>query len=187
MEPEDAPPGPWPLPGDRPLLVAGVELESGVPTRFFQSVDTYPAEWGRLSWRVQVNKIVSDRAASPVFRTFYSGVEWNLNRPDFRWFLSAWFHWDGPGPQYRDPCFPAPPQIDGDTALFRFAWMPKPAPPDTADAFPEPDLDRPLFLRSRVDARDRRRIAAALRSQPEVPAKRDPTLISLDDIIEASG
>ncbi|MEO7038499.1 MAG: hypothetical protein ABI186_00540 [Candidatus Elarobacter sp.] len=186
MQPEDAPPGPWVWTGDRPRLIDGVELESGVPTRFFQSIDAYPAEWGRLIWRVQLNKIVSERAGSPVFRTFYTGVEWNLNRPDYRWFLSAWFHWEGPGPRYRRPCFPVPPLIEGDTALFRFASLPRPMSANTPDAVPEPDLDRPLFLRSRVDARDRRRIAEALRSQREADAKPDPGVIRLDDIIEAS-
>lgn len=185
MQPEDAPPGLWQA-GDRPPFVDGVELESNAPTRFFQSVDAFPSEWGRLSWRIQVNKIVSERAASPVFRTFYTGVEWNLNRPDYRWFLSAWFHWEGPGPGYRDRCFPAPPLIDGDTALFRFAWLPLSGPPDLPGSVPQPDLERPLFLRSRVDARDRRRIAEAVRSQRDIAATSDPGVISLDDIIEAS-
>lgn len=187
MQPEDAPPGPWQSTGERPLLVDGVEFESGVPTRFFQSVDAYPAEWGRLVWRVQVNKIVSERAVSPVFRTFYTGVEWKLDRPDYRWFLTAWFHWEGLGPRYHTPCFPAPPLIEDDTALFRFAWLPGPVSPEVAEPVPEPDLARPLFLRSRVDARDRRRIAETLRAQRAAPANPDPALIVLDDIIETPG
>lgn len=185
MEPEHAPPGFWQWPGDRPVLIDGVMLDSGVPTRFFQTVDAYPPEWGRLSWRIQLNKIESDRAVSPLFRTFYTGVEWNLHRPDYRWFLTAWFKWEGPGPQF--PCLSGPAQIEEDTALFRIAWMPKPRPLDLQESAPEPDFDRPLFLRSRVDARDRRRISAALESQHEPQAKSDSAVISIDDIIEASG
>jgi hypothetical protein len=186
MQPEYAPPGFWQWPGDQPVLVDGVELDSGVPTRFFQTVDAYPAEWGRLRWRVQLNKIVSGRPVSPAFRTFYPGVEWNLNHPDYRWFLTAWFKWEGPGPAYRDPLLPRPARIEEDTVLFRIAWMPKPRPLDFPDSAPEPDFDRPLFLRARVDARDRRRIAEALHLQPEPRAKSDSAVILLDDIIDAS-
>ena len=169
MQPEHTPPGFWHGPGDQPVLVDGVEFESGVATRFFQSVDAYPSEWGRLRWRIQLNKIVSGRAGSPVFRTFYPGIEWNLHHPDYRWFLSAWFQWEGPGPQYREPALPGPARIEKDTVLFRIA-----------------DFDRPVFLRSRVDVRDRRRIAEALQSQPELPAKPDSAVIVLDDIFEGS-
>jgi hypothetical protein len=186
MRPEDAPPGFWQGPSDQAVLVDGVELESSVPTRFFQTADTYPSQWGRLSWRIQLNKIVAGRAVLPVFRTFYPGVEWNLNHPDYRWFLSAWFRWEGPGPQYRDPCFPPSPQIEDDTALFRLAWMTKPGSLEFPDSPSEPDLDRPIFLRSRVDARDRRRISEVLRSQHEPQAASDSAVILLDDIIDSS-
>ena len=172
MQPEDAPPGFWEGPGDQPVLVDGVELESDVPTRFFQTVDKYPPEWGRLTWRIQLNKIVAGRAASPVFRTFYPGVEWNLNRADHRWFLTAWFRWEGAGPHYRCPGPTGPAHIEGETVLFRM------------NSPPEPDHDRPLFLRSRVDARDRSRISEALQSQQEPQTKSDPAVIVLDDIIE---
>ena len=172
MKPEDAPPGFWQGPGDQRVLVDGVEFESGVPTRFFQTVDKHPPEWGRLSWRIQLNKIVAGQAATPVFRTFYPGVEWNLNRADHRWFLTAWFRWEGAGPHYRCPGPAGPAHIEGDTVLFRI-YSP-----------PEPDHDRPLFLRSRVDARDRSRISEALQSQQELQANPDPAVIVLDDIIE---
>jgi len=190
MQPEHAPPGYWQWPGDRPVLIDGVTLESRVPTRFFQTIDAYPGEWGRLSWRIQLNKIVSGQTALPAFRTFYPGVEWNLKHPDYRWFLTAWLKWEGPGPPYRDPALPGPPQIPAlikdDTVLFCFAWMPKPKPVDVPDVPPEPDFERPLFLRSRVDARDRRSIAEAVHAKPEVAAKPASGVISLDDIIEAA-
>jgi len=178
MEPEQAPPGFWPWPAAQPVLVDGVELESGVPTRFFQTVDAFPPEWGRLTWRVQLNKIDSGRAGPPVFRTFYPGTEWNLARPDHQWFLSAWLRWEGPGPPYRAPA-PEAVRVVGDTVLFHIAWLPKPG--DFPDAAPEPDLDRPIFLRSRVDARDRRSIAESLQAQPARPAKADSGVITLDD------
>ncbi len=184
---DHAPPGFWQWPADRPVLIDGIQLESGLPTRFFQTVDSYPAEWGILRWRVQLNKIVSGRAVAPVFRTFYPGVEWNLNRPDYRWFLTAWFTWEGPGPPYRGADRTEPPHVEGDTALFRIAWMPQAAPRDPPDSVPEPDFERPLYLRSRVDARDRRRISEALRSRPEPQATSDSAVILLDDVIEASG
>jgi hypothetical protein len=187
IRPENAPPGFWQRPDDRPALIDGVILESGVRTRFFQTVDVYPSEWGRLSWRIQLNKIVSDHAALPVFRTFYMGVEWNLDHPDYRWFLTAWFKWEGPGPHYRDPSLPPPARIENDTALFRIAWMPKRRLRDFPDAAPEPDFEQPLFLRSRVDARDPRRISEALQSQRERQASSESAVISLDDIIEVSG
>ncbi len=186
MQSEDAPPGFWQEPGDRPVLVDGVELESGVPTRFFQTVDKYPAEWGRLSWRIQLNKIVAGRAAAPMFRTFYPGVEWNLNRADHRWFLTAWFRWEGAGPEYRNPGLTGPAQIEGDTALFRIAWMTKARSLESPDSPLEPDHDNPLFLRSRVDARDRSRISEGLESRRELPAQPDPGVIVLDDVIERS-
>jgi hypothetical protein len=164
MQPELAPPGFWRWPGDQPVLIDGIEIESRVPTRFFQTVDSYPPEWGRLNWRLALNRIVSGRAAPPVFRTFYSGIEWNLNHPDYRWFLSAWFKWEGPGPDERD-ALPGP-IVEGDTALFAIASSPK-----------------MLFLRSRVDARDRRRIAEDFRAQPEQRPKSDPGVISIDDLL----
>jgi hypothetical protein len=187
MQCEHAPPGFWRWPGDGPVLIDGIKLESASPTRFFQSVDAYPSEWGTLSWRIQLNKIVTGRAVSPAFRTFYPGVEWNLNHPDYRWFLTAWLKWEGPGPPYRDAHLIGAPHAEGDTALFRIAWMPKPRPLAPPDLRQEPDFDRPLFLRSRVDARDRRRISEALRSQHEPRAKSDAAIILLDDIIDASG
>ena len=192
MLPEHAPPGFWLPRGDPALPIDGVEFESAVPTRFFQTVDAYPPEWGRLSWRIQVNKIESGRAVVPVFRTFYPGIEWNLNRPDYRWFLTAWFTWDGPGPQYP-PLNAAPPNdaplndaplngtplIEDDTVLFRIGWMPR------VNAAAEPDPERPIFLRSRVDARDRRRIAEDLQSHQAPEPKSGSGVISLDDIITA--
>ncbi len=186
MQPEHAPPGFWRWSVDRAVIIDGVHLDSGVPTRFFQTLDAYPSDWGRLSWRIQLNKRESGRAVTPVFRTFYAGVEWNLNRPDYRWFLTAWFTWEGPGPQYRDPCLPGPAHIEDDTALFRIAWMPKPRPLDCPDSAPEPDPDRPLFLRSRVDARDRRRTSEALRPRHELRTKSDSAVILLDDILDVS-
>jgi hypothetical protein len=180
MHPEQAPPGFWTWPGDGPALIAGVELDSAVPTRFFQTLDAFPPAWGRLSWRVQLNKLVADRAESPSFRTFYPGVEWNL-RSGGRWFLSAWFRWDGDGPRYAGRDLPGAIRVEGDTALFRYAWMPAAESPEL------PDLERPLFLRSRVDARDRRRIAEALRSEREPAPQPEPGLIVLDDILGPHG
>jgi len=187
MQPEDAPPDFWQRPHEGAALIDGVVLESGVPTRFFQTVDALPPEWGRLSWRVQLNKIASGRAGLPVFRTFYPGVEWNLNHPDYRWFLSAWFKWEGAGPPYRDPGSPGTVQVEGDTVLFRIAWQPKPAAVEAASALPEPDLSRPLYLRSRIDARDRKRISEAVQAREARPAPAGSAVISLDDIIEAPG
>ncbi len=183
MQLEQAPPGFWQWHADRPVLVDGVEFESECPTRFFQSVDAFPSEWGRLTWRVQLNKIESGRAALPVFRTFYPGTEWNLNRAGPRWFLTAWLKWEGPGPPYREVA-PGPVRIEGDTVLFPIAWMPKPQAAHSPDAAREPDLDRPIFLRSRVDARDRRRIAESLRAQTAPRAHADPGMILLDDFID---
>ncbi|HTJ26006.1 MAG TPA: hypothetical protein VMA36_07565 [Candidatus Limnocylindria bacterium] len=64
--------------------------------------------------------------------------------------------------------------------------MPKSGPLDDPDAS-EPDLERPLYLRSRVDARDRRRISDAVRSQAEHEEKTDAAVIVLDDLIEGEG
>ncbi len=171
MRPDDAPPGPW-WHGADARLVHGVELRSGIPTRFFQSVDAYPSAWGRLLWRVQLNTIESDRIAQPAFRTFYSGVEWNLNHPGHCWFLTAWFRWDGPGPDAGAASTAPLPAIEGGTVLFPFAVD---APSGAA-----------LCLRSRVDARERRHIAEAVRAERE-PPKRDATLIVLDDVLGSSG
>lgn len=171
---EHAPPGFWQRAGSS-ALIAGVAIESCVPTRFFQSLDAYPPEWGRLNWRVQLNKVESGHAVSPVFRTFYPGVEWNLKRPGYRWFLTAWFKWEGPGPP--QPVHPTGARIDeelhieADTVLFRFAWIREP--------------DSALFLRSRVDARERKRISETLRSQPARQAKAESAVIVLDDILKA--
>ena len=171
MRPEDAPPG-FPLgppdaAADADLHVEGVCLESVVPTRFFQQLDRYPREWGRLTWRVQLNALDGDRAAAPSFRTFYPGVEWNLRRGPQRWLLTGWLHWEGPGPQEQRDGSPCRPELDGDTVLFRFGTLPG---------------GSPLYLRSRVDARDRRSIAAALRAEPETPAP-DSSVIVLDDVL----
>ena len=181
MNPEQAPPGFWTGPSDRAVLIDGVEFESAVPTRFFQTLDPFPRAWGRMSWRVQVNRIVGDSAESPAFRTFYPGVEWNLNRPGGRWFLSAWFRWDEGAAPCRDVTLPGPIVIDADTALFRYAWLPAAGSADI------PDPERPLFLRSRIDARSRRRIAEAVRAEREPAPKTDPGVIVLDDILGPSG
>ena len=159
MRAEDAPPG-FLLEGDAQAL-DGVELYSKARTRLFQTLDPYPREWGRLIWRVQVNKLDAQRVTLPMFRTFYPGVEWNLNVPDYRWFLTAWLRWEGPGPP-ESSRVPAP-RIEGDTVLFYIGALP--------DA-------KSIFLRSRVDAREERRIAA------ERPVKSDPSIISLDDLLE---
>ena len=175
MHSDQAPPGFWTRPGESSALVAGAEFDSSVRTRFFQALDPFPPAWGRLSWRVQVNQLVAGRAETPAFRTFYSGVEWNLGHAEGRWFLSAWFRWEDAGPPYSDPAVTGRVRLDGDTVLFRYAWMP------AAGSLDLPDLERPLFLRSRIDAR--RRIAEALRSQGEPPADTEPGVIRLDDIL----
>ncbi len=146
-------------------LVDGVEIESGTPTRFFQTLDAYPRTWGRLSWRIQLNRLAAGTAGSPVFRTFYPGVEWNLSHPEGRWILTAWFRWDGPGPPVLEADGRTP-SVQGDTALFPFA-------------------PGPLLLRSRVDARDRRSIAAALRAARPAPSPAGDAVIVLDDLLEA--
>jgi hypothetical protein len=168
MRPDDAPSGFWRRADHGAVRVDGVRLASDVPTRFFQTVDAYPSEWGRLRWRIQLNQIVADAAAAPMFRTFYPGVEWNLNRHRSDWFLTAWFAWDGPGPRFPELRTPAPARIDGDTALFHVAS----------------DLEKPLFLRSRVDARGRREVYEALLSRDEDRPPADPRLIVLDDIFD---
>lgn len=171
MRREDAPSGFWRRAHHGAVLVDGVRLFSDVPTRFFQTVDAYPPEWGRLRWRIQLNRIVDEHAVTPMFRTFYPGVEWNLQRAGSPWFLTAWLAWDGPGPRFSEPRTPAPARIDGTTALFPIARL---------------DDDTPLFLRSRVDARGRRAVYEALlaRDQDRPPA--DPRLIVLDDIFHRS-
>lgn len=175
MQREHVPPGFWPWPGDELMLVDGVELESAVPTRFFQTVDAYPRRWGRLSWRVQLNKIVEGRAGLPLFRSFYPGVEWNLHHPDYRWFLTAWFEWERRAGERGEPRRASATQIDGDTVLF-----PIPAP--------DPEFDGSLYyLRSRVDARGRRGVAEAVRSQREQAETSDPAVILLDDVIDLRG
>jgi hypothetical protein len=177
MRSEDAPPGFWRSPQDV-VAVDGVEISSFVPTRFFQTLDATPKAWGRLSWRVQVNKIVDGRAGLPAFRTFYPGVEWNLRSGDGRWFLTAWFKWEGPGPPDCDLPLPRPARIEGDTALFPIARLP--ASPGEAEEV------RTLVLKCRVDARDRRLVAQALRTAraTEVAAS---GLIVLDDVIDSRG
>lgn len=172
MQSDDAPPNFWRAPGEATALVDGVELESAVPTRFFQTLDAYPSEWGRLVWRIQLNRLVAECVASPVLRTFYPGVEWNLRRPDVqpddRWFLTAWMRWEGTGPPHYDLADAQPTvRIEANTALFLIA----------------PNLEQPLFLRSRVDARDRRQIAQALDPEAQ-PPKGAQGVILLDDLIE---
>ncbi len=183
MRADDAPDGFWPHAGEPIARVDGVRVHSDVPTRFFQTLEPYPREWGRLVWRIQINKLVDETAARPMFRTFYPGVEWNLNGTGACWVLTAWFRWDGPGAPCPDRSPNGTALVEGDTALFRYAWMPKPSNGDAAGAVPDPD--RPLYLRSRVDARDRRSIAAALRAGAEPSPAADSLLIALDDFIEA--
>lgn len=163
MSVEDAPPDFWPWPDVQSRPVDGIELESAVPTRFFQTLDAYPPEWGRLLWRVQLNHLENGRVALPVFRTFYPGVEWNLRKGEHRWFLTAWLRWEGPGPP--DPSNQLP-SIEGDTVAFY--------------------VERGVQLRCRVDARDRRSIAQSVRSHQTVATAGDPGVISLDDLIEPS-
>jgi hypothetical protein len=163
MQVEDAPPGFWPWPDPGAVLVEGVEIESDVPTRFFQTLDRYPREWGSLSWRVQLNRLECGSAATPRFRTFYSGAEWNLRGHGGRWFLTAWARWDGPGPGSGEPSIPRPVGIEGDTVLFRIG---------------------PVALRCRVDARDRREIASSLAARDRVEPLPTPGLIVLDDLVQ---
>jgi hypothetical protein len=140
-----------------------------VPTRFFQSVDPHPRSWGPLHWRIQLNKIVDGRAELPLFRTFYPGVEWNLNHPDYRWFLSAWFRWEHRNGAL-EPRSSGPLHIEGDTVVFRIP-------------VPDPDFAGSLYLRSRVDARDRRSIAEAQHSR-EQATTRESSVILLDDVFD---
>jgi hypothetical protein len=163
---ENAPPGFWRWSDKAEAIIDGVELQSSVPTRFFQSVDTYPPEWGRLSWRVQVNALDGDCATTPSFRTFYPGVEWNLARGDGRWFLSAWLLWNGAGPP-GDMRASHTVYIEGDTISFEIAKLP----------------ERSLFLRCRVDARDRRSIAEEVRARESAAETADDDVIVLDDIL----
>ena len=167
MQREHAPPGFWQWPVEL-VLIDGVELESKSPTRFFQTIDAYPRSWGRLSWRVQVNKIVAGQAGLPLFRSFYPGVEWNLNCPDYRWFLSAWFRWEQ---HPREPRCALPARIEENTVLFSIAPI-------------DPEFNGILYLRSRVDARDRRDILKAVRSQNEQEPASDSGVIVLDDFID---
>jgi hypothetical protein len=170
MHREQAPPGFWQWPGEETALVQGVEFESVTPTRFFQTVDAYPHSWGRLSWRVQVNMIVAGQCALPMFRTFYPGVEWNLNHADHHWFLTAWFRWDGRTGEQAQAHVGAPPQIEDDTAVFGIPC--------------DPTLTTPLHLRSRIDTRTRRSIAEALQSQAEPTVTPTHGVILLDDVID---
>jgi hypothetical protein len=163
---DDAPPGFWQWPGTDSALIDGIELESAVPTRFFQSLDAYPREWGRIFWRLQLNRFEHGRVTMPMFRTFYPGVEWNLNRPGGRWFLSAWFKWQANGPAGADPSQRAAMQIEGDTVVFSFGE---------------------IVLRSRVDARDRKAVAESLRAHEREPAPPPPGVIMLDDVVDRRG
>lgn len=162
---DDAPPGFWQWPGTDSAIVDGIEIESTVPTRFFQTLDAYPREWGRLFWRVQLNRLENGRITLPMFRTFYPGVEWNLNHAGGRWFISAWFKWQGEPPEGADPSQPASIRIEDDTVIFALG---------------------PIVLRSRVDARDRKAVADSLRA--DAPASPSPPgLILLDDIVDRRG
>jgi hypothetical protein len=163
---DDAPPGFWQWPGTDSALIDGVELESTVPTRFFQTLDAFPREWGRLFWRVQLNRLDERRATLPMFRTFYPGVEWNLNHPGGRWFLSAWFKWQGDAPAAADPSQGAAIRIEGDTIVFTLGQ---------------------IVLRSRVDARDRKAVAESLHAhEPKAPSP-PPGVIVLDDVVDRRG
>ena len=162
MSVEDAPPSFWLWPDAYSVPVDGVELESNVPTRFFQSLDAYPSEWGRLLWRVQLNALENERVTLPVFRTFYPGIEWNLRHAQRRWFLTAWLRWEGPGPP--QPAAAAP-SIEGDAVAFC--------------------VEGSVFLRCRVDARDRLSIARNVRSHHKSAEPGEPGVISLDDVIES--
>ena len=144
------------------MPVDGVELESAVPTRFFQSVDAYPTEWGRLIWRVQLNLLANGSVALPVFRTFYPGVEWNLRHHERSWFLTAWLRWEGMGPPQSAA---GPPSIEGDRVAF--------------------SIGPNAFLRCRVDARDRRSIARSVQADTPVAPSEEPGVISLDEIIQS--
>ncbi len=165
---ELAPPGFWNASEDA-TLVDGIEFESAVPTRLFQTVDAYPASWGRLIWRIQVNSIVAYQAGLPLFRTFYPGVEWNLNHPDFRWFLTAWYAWEQPGKQ-REPRSATNLLVERDTVLFPIA--------------PE-EFSGNVYLRSRIDARDRRRVAEDVHAQSRpATAPSSAGVIVLDDLLD---
>lgn len=173
MHSDDAPPNFWRA-AEATALVDGVEFESAVPTRFFQTLDAYPAEWGRLVWRIQLNRFVAGRADSPAFRTFYPGIEWNLRRSgmqasDDRWFLTAWMKWEGTGPPDYNPAAAQPAvRVEASTALFLVAS----------------NLEQSVFLRSRIDARDRRQIAQTVGSEREPSIASEEGLILLDDVIE---
>jgi len=163
---DDAPPGFWQWPGADSVLVDGVALESTVPTRFFQTLDPYPTEWGRLFWRVQLNRLENGRATTPMFRTFYPGVEWNLKHRGGHWFLSAWFKWQAGVPAGADPSQRASIRVEGDTVAFELG---------------------PVVLRSRVDARERQAVAESLRAH-ERPSPPPPAgVILLDDIVDRRG
>lgn len=165
---ENAPPGFWRSSDGQEAIIDGVELRSSVPTRFFQSVDAYPPEWGRLSWRIQLNSLDGDVAGAPSFRTFYPGVEWNLGGGNGRWFLSAWLRWSGDGPPEGMRTSSAI-QIEGDTVLFEFATT---------------SNNKLLFLRCRVDARDRRTIAKEVQTREQARERfADDDVIVLDDLL----
>jgi hypothetical protein len=170
---EQAPPGFWPWRDDS-ALVDGVEFESAVPTRFFQSVDAYPKDLGRLGWRVQLNRIADGRAGLPMFRTFYPGVEWNLNHSGARWFLTAWYKWERHAGEREDAQSVKPERIEGDTVWFPIVSA-------------SPNVGKALYLRSRVDARDRRAIASGIAAHNTSDASSDSALIVLDDLIDIHG
>ncbi|MGH7662283.1 MAG: hypothetical protein ACRENA_15355 [Vulcanimicrobiaceae bacterium] len=163
---DDAPPGFWQWPVTDSAQIEGVELESAVPTRFFQTLETYPSEWGRLFWRVQLNRFEDGRVSLPMFRTFYPGVEWNLNHPGGRWFLSAWFKWQGDSPDGADPSQRAAIRIEGDTVVFTLGQ---------------------IVLRTRVDARDRKAVAESLHAHERKSEPPPQGVILLDDVVDRRG
>ncbi len=171
MHREHAPPGFWPW-RDDVRCIEGVEFESTGPTRFFQTVDTHPRSWGRLNWRVQLNKLADDRAALPLFRTFYPGVEWKLApSADQRWFVTAWFRWDRPAGEHVEGCAGSVAAIESGVISFRIPAFDR-------------DSGETLQLRSRVDARDRRSIADSVQSVRKSDASTKSTLINLDDVLD---
>ncbi len=170
MQREHAPPGFWRWP-DACKTLEGVELESAIPTRFFQTVDQYPRAWGRLSWRVQLNKLVEDRAELPLFRTFYPGVEWKLNSTDARWFLTAWFLWELPGDKRSEPQPAAVAGLDDGVVSFAISRA-------------DPDSGERLYLRSRIDARDRHSVAETVQQQREGDAPAQTSVILIDDLLD---
>ncbi len=77
--------------------------------------------------------------------------------------------WEGAGPPDRNLAAAQPAvAVDANTALFLVAQ----------------NLEQPVFLRSRVDARDRRQIAQAVGPEDEPSTNTGAGVILLDDLIE---